>query len=123
MITNRRLAAMLAAWIDGAMSCRTLALLLLCVCALRTPAADGPKIDVFFSSRMVDVRRQSSVLSIQPSVAFSFRWYSFTSAPIAKALVEAKRRGVTVRVILDSSQRTAKSPRQRPFSAMRGFLR
>lgn len=32
--------------------------------------------------------------------------YSFTSAPIAKALVEAKRRGVDVRVILDKSQRT-----------------
>jgi len=32
--------------------------------------------------------------------------YSFTSAPIAQALVEAKRRGVTVEVILDKSQRT-----------------
>ena len=31
--------------------------------------------------------------------------YSFTSAPIAKALVDAKRRGVDVRVILDKSQR------------------
>ena len=34
--------------------------------------------------------------------------YSFTSAPIAKALVEAHRRGVDVRVILDKSQRTEK---------------
>lgn len=33
--------------------------------------------------------------------------YSFTSAPIAKALVSAHKRGVTVRVILDDSQRTA----------------
>lgn len=32
--------------------------------------------------------------------------YSFTSAPIAKALVEAHRRGVNVTVILDRSQRT-----------------
>jgi len=32
--------------------------------------------------------------------------YSFTSAPIAKALVEAKQRGVKVEVILDKSQRT-----------------
>lgn len=32
--------------------------------------------------------------------------YSFTSLPIAKALVEAHRRGVDVRVILDKSQRT-----------------
>jgi len=32
--------------------------------------------------------------------------YSFTSAPIAKALVDAKKRGVNVQVILDKSQRT-----------------
>lgn len=34
--------------------------------------------------------------------------YSFTSTPIAKALAEAKARGVDVRVILDKSQRTEK---------------
>ncbi len=34
--------------------------------------------------------------------------YSFTSAPIAKALVDAHRRGVNVQVILDSSQRSEK---------------
>ena len=34
--------------------------------------------------------------------------YSFTSAPIAKALVNAHKRGVDVRVILDKSQRTQK---------------
>ncbi len=34
--------------------------------------------------------------------------YSFTSAPIAKALVEAHRRGVDVQVVLDKSQRTEK---------------
>jgi phosphatidylserine/phosphatidylglycerophosphate/cardiolipin synthase-like enzyme len=32
--------------------------------------------------------------------------YSFTSAPIAKALVDAMRRGVDVRVILDKSQKS-----------------
>lgn len=32
--------------------------------------------------------------------------YSFTSAPIAKALVRASRRGVTVKVVMDKSQRT-----------------
>jgi phosphatidylserine/phosphatidylglycerophosphate/cardiolipin synthase-like enzyme len=32
--------------------------------------------------------------------------YSFTSAPIAEALVQAHRRGVAVTVILDKSQRT-----------------
>lgn len=34
--------------------------------------------------------------------------YSFTSAPIARALVNALRRGVKVQVILDKSQRTEK---------------
>jgi phosphatidylserine/phosphatidylglycerophosphate/cardiolipin synthase-like enzyme len=34
--------------------------------------------------------------------------YSFTSAPIAKAVADAHRRGVAVRVILDKSQRTAR---------------
>lgn len=32
--------------------------------------------------------------------------YSFTSAPIARALVDARKRGVTVAAILDKSQRT-----------------
>ena len=32
--------------------------------------------------------------------------YSFTSSPIAKAIVDAHKRGVEVRVILDKSQRT-----------------
>lgn len=32
--------------------------------------------------------------------------YSFTSAPIAKALIEAKKRGVAVEAILDKSQRS-----------------
>src|SRR5713226_8307461 len=34
--------------------------------------------------------------------------YSFTSSPIARALVDAQRRGVKVQVILDKSQRTEK---------------
>jgi phosphatidylserine/phosphatidylglycerophosphate/cardiolipin synthase-like enzyme len=34
--------------------------------------------------------------------------YSFTSAPIAKALVEAHKRGVKVEIILDKSQRKEK---------------
>jgi phosphatidylserine/phosphatidylglycerophosphate/cardiolipin synthase-like enzyme len=34
--------------------------------------------------------------------------YSFTSAPIAKALLDAHKRGVQVQVILDKSQRSDK---------------
>ena len=47
--------------------------------------------------------------------------YSFTSAPIAKALVEAHRRGVKVEVILDKSQRTA-SYSSADFVAHAGIL-
>lgn len=35
--------------------------------------------------------------------------YSFTSQPIAKALIAAKNRGILVRMVLDSSQKTQKS--------------
>lgn len=34
--------------------------------------------------------------------------YSFTSAPIARAIVDAQKRGINVQVILDKSQRTEK---------------
>ncbi len=34
--------------------------------------------------------------------------YSFTSAPIAKALLEAHKKGIDIQVVLDKSQRTAK---------------
>jgi phosphatidylserine/phosphatidylglycerophosphate/cardiolipin synthase-like enzyme len=34
--------------------------------------------------------------------------FSFTSAPIARALIDARRRGVKVQVLLDKSQRTEK---------------
>ncbi|WP_196600495.1 phospholipase D family nuclease [Pectinatus frisingensis] len=34
--------------------------------------------------------------------------YSFTSAPIAKALLNAQKRGIDVKIILDKSQETAK---------------
>ncbi|MBP9752774.1 MAG: hypothetical protein KBD31_03075 [Proteobacteria bacterium] len=33
--------------------------------------------------------------------------YSFTSVPIAVKLIEAQKRGVSVKVVLDQSQRTA----------------
>ena len=42
----------------------------------------------------------------QAKSTVSVQAYSFTSAPIAKALVEAYRRGVKVEVILDRSQRS-----------------
>ena len=66
-----------------------------------------PPIEVHFSPRggctetiVKEIGAAKSSILIQA--------YSFTSAPIAKVLVDAHRRGVHVEVILDSSQRTEK---------------
>src|SRR5664280_1620314 len=78
-------------------------LLLLCL-ALNATAAD---IQVFFSPKggcteavVENVAKSKSTVLVQA--------YSFTSAAIAKALVDAEKRGVKVQVILDKSQRTEK---------------
>jgi len=72
--------------------------------ALNVTAAD---IQVFFSPKggcteavVENVGKAKSTVLVQA--------YSFTSAPIAKALVDAAKRGVKVQVILDKSQRTEK---------------
>jgi phosphatidylserine/phosphatidylglycerophosphate/cardiolipin synthase-like enzyme len=72
--------------------------------ALNVTAAD---IQVFFSPNggcteaiVENVGKAKSTVLVQA--------YSFTSAPIAKALVDAEKRGVKVQVILDKSQRTEK---------------
>ncbi len=45
--------------------------------------------------------------------------YGFTSAPIAQALVEARRRGADVQVLLDGGQRSERSTVKRPTAAWR----
>jgi phosphatidylserine/phosphatidylglycerophosphate/cardiolipin synthase-like enzyme len=69
--------------------------------------ASAPAIDVYFSPNgsatdaiVRELGRAKQRVRVQA--------YSFTSAPIAKALVEAKRRGVDVVVVLDDSQQTDK---------------
>ena len=47
-----------------------------------------------------------SIPSPNPKQTIFVQAYSFTSAPIAQALVNASRRGVKVEAILDKSQRT-----------------
>ena len=73
--------------------------------ALNAFAADN--IQVFFSPKggcteavVENIEKAKTTVFVQA--------YSFTSAPIAKALVDAHRRGVNVEVILDKSQRTEK---------------
>jgi phosphatidylserine/phosphatidylglycerophosphate/cardiolipin synthase-like enzyme len=77
-------------------------LLALLVCV----GANAADIQVFFSPKggcteavVANLDRATNTVLVQA--------YSFTSAPIAKALVDAHKRGVNVQVILDKSNRTA----------------
>jgi phosphatidylserine/phosphatidylglycerophosphate/cardiolipin synthase-like enzyme len=70
------------------------------------PAA-APSIDVFFSPR--GAATEAVVREIgNAKREILVQAYSFTSAPIAKTLVDAHKRGVRVTAILDKSQRTQK---------------
>lgn len=72
-----------------------------------TPAASQDGISVYFSPHggctnaiVEQIDKAQRTIMVQA--------YSFTSAPMAKALMEAHKRGVAVTAILDSSQRTDK---------------
>lgn len=72
------------------------------------PQASSPNsIQVYFSPHGGATEAVVSALEHATNTVF-VQAYSFTSAPIAKAVVEARRRGVRVQVILDKSQRTEK---------------
>ena len=72
-----------------------------------SPAFAGDKIQVYFSPNGGCTEAVVEQLSKARSSA-CVQASSFTSAPIAKALLEAHRRGVKVSVILDKSQKTEK---------------
>jgi phosphatidylserine/phosphatidylglycerophosphate/cardiolipin synthase-like enzyme len=68
---------------------------------------EPPTIEVYFSPHggltdaiIRELNKAKSTVLVQA--------YTFTSAPIAKALINAHKRGVKVEVILDKSQRTQK---------------
>jgi phosphatidylserine/phosphatidylglycerophosphate/cardiolipin synthase-like enzyme len=68
---------------------------------------DQEKVAVYFSPQggcteaiIQEIEKAQSEILVQA--------YSFTSAPIAKALLEAHKRGIREEVILDQSQRTQK---------------
>lgn len=67
--------------------------------------APCPQIQVYFSPQGGCTEAVVSALA-HATNSVLVQAYSFTSAPIAKALVDAHRRGVQVQVILDKSQRT-----------------
>lgn len=74
-------------------------------CQNRNSLPEG--VQVFFSPNGGATAAVTRALA-QATNSVLVQAYSFTSAPIAQALVEARRRGVIVQVILDRSQRTEK---------------
>ena len=71
------------------------------------PQDKSPTLEVYFSphggctdSIIRELNKAQNTVLVQA--------YSFTSAPIAKALLNAHKRGVKIEVILDKSQRTQK---------------
>ena len=86
-----------------------LLLLLLCGPAARAFDVDisHAPVEVYFSPN--DGATEAIVREIdQTRSEILVQAYSFTSAPIAKALLKAHRRGVKVQAILDKSQKTQK---------------
>jgi phosphatidylserine/phosphatidylglycerophosphate/cardiolipin synthase-like enzyme len=80
--------------------------LLRSVPTVAAPPAPVPAIRLYFSPNgggteaiVAEIERSRSEVLVQA--------YSFTSTPIAKALIDARKRGVKVTVILDKSQRKA----------------
>ncbi len=67
----------------------------------------SPQIEVYFSPHGGCTQAIVKEL-IAAKSSVQVQAYSFTSVPIAKALVDAHKRGVKVEVILDKSQRTEK---------------
>ena len=71
---------------------------------LKVTGKDIEQVQVFFSPRGGCTEAVVSAIS-QARSEILVQAYSFTSAPIAKALVDVHKRGVQVQIILDRSQR------------------
>ncbi|WP_232019634.1 phospholipase D family nuclease [Candidatus Rickettsiella viridis] len=77
--------------------------------------ASCPRIQVCFTPGQNCTMQITDVLD-NAKKSIAVQAYSFTSVPIAKHLVEARKRGVVVKVILDKSQKSQK------YSASRFLL-
>jgi phosphatidylserine/phosphatidylglycerophosphate/cardiolipin synthase-like enzyme len=73
----------------------------------RVEEASCPTVDVCFTPGEDCTERIVKTLG-EAKTSLLLQAYSFTSAPIAKALVDAQKRGVQVEAILDKSNRTDK---------------
>src|SRR6266404_4922847 len=81
--------------------------LLILVSVLARPLAAQSNVQVYFSPHGGCTEAVVGALNAAKNTVL-VQAYSFTSVPIAKALLEAHRRGVKVVVIVDKSQRTEK---------------
>ncbi|WP_174515774.1 phospholipase D family nuclease [Wolbachia endosymbiont of Cardiocondyla obscurior] len=82
-------------------------LLVLLTCSLLSGCVTCPKTTVCFTPRENCTNQIINAIdSSKKSVLVQA--YSFTSKPIAKSLIEAKKRGVDVKVIFDESQTSSK---------------
>ena len=84
-----------------------LVFLLVSACQARAASQTQQTITVFFSPNGGCTEAVVKELDAAKSTVL-VQAYSFTSAPIAKALVDAHKRGVKIEVILDKSQRSEK---------------
>jgi phosphatidylserine/phosphatidylglycerophosphate/cardiolipin synthase-like enzyme len=75
--------------------------------ATQAPGKGAPTWEVYFSPKGGCTEAVVKALDSAKTTVL-VQAYSFTSAPIAKALVDAARRGVKVEIVLDKSQRTEK---------------
>ena len=87
--------------------CRLLFSLIAAAFATACQAQTLPTIEVYFSPKGGCTEAVVKELGAAKTSVL-VQAYSFTSTPIAKALLEAHKRGVKVEVILDKSQRTEK---------------
>jgi len=94
-------------WMTVLFTILTVALWMALSPPITIPQETPPTIEVYFSphggctdSIIRELNKAQSTVLIQA--------YSFTSAPIAKALLNAHKRGVKIEVILDKSQKTDK---------------
>jgi len=82
-------------------------LVLVAIAGCEPPSSVPQGVQVYFSPHGGATEAVVGALGQATNSVF-VQAYSFTSAPIARALVDAQRRGVKVQVILDKSQRTEK---------------
>lgn len=81
-----------------------IAFILLLASAVSFASSERDAVQVVFSPRGGCTEAVVSAIS-QAKTEILVQAYSFTSAPIAKALVDAHKRGVRVQIVLDKSQR------------------